>query len=118
MALCAIYDSEGAVSGWSEADRLYSAGGSFVGWLRAGAVYSLAGSHVGWLERGHFRDDRGCVVGWTRDALGSPGKPAATDARCPDTLASPPTLPSLSRRMSRIPFSSTWSTESWESYLR
>ena len=116
--LDAIYDPEGAVSGWYQADRLYSAHGSMIGWLRAGAVYSLAGSHVGWLERGQFRDDRGCVVAWTPNALGGPRKPGARLSSRPTDLGKAPTLPSFSRRMSRIPFTASWSSESWETFLR
>jgi hypothetical protein len=118
IALSEIYDPDGLVSGWTEADRLYSAPGTMIGWLRAGAVYSLAGNHVGWLDRGQFRDNRGCVVAWTPSALGGPRKPVASRASRPVTLGTAPAHPSFSRRMSRIPFSSSWSSDSWESFLR
>jgi len=117
MVLAAIFDPAGSVSGWSEADRLYSPSGRVIGWVRAGGVYSLAGMHVGWLERGHFRDDRGCVVAWTPLALGGPRKPATQHDSCPASPAKAPVHPSYSRRMARIPFLPSWSSESWKSYL-
>lgn len=113
MVLTAIFDPMGTLSGWSEADRLYSPHGDVTGWLRGGAVYSIDGEHVGWYERGQFRDDRGCVVGWTRPALGGPSKPATRVTVSPAELGSAPAYPCFSRRMGRIPFSASWSSESW-----
>lgn len=117
MTLGAVYDLNGALSGWSEADRLYSANGQVIGWLRDGAVYSLSGDHVGWRERGQFRDAAGCVVAWTPEALGGPAKPRKPEPSRRPSLAIAPRRPSFSRRMARTPFPPHWSERTWESYL-
>jgi len=117
MTLAPIFDREGQVAGWFEADRLYSPTGSVVGWQRDGAVYASDGSHVGWLERGQFRDAAGCVVAWVDGSLGRPEKPAAEMAGRGPVAGPAPTRPSFSRRMGRVPFVPQWSTRDWHSYL-
>jgi 4-fold beta-flower domain-containing protein len=115
----AIYDQHGQVVAWRRDEDVYDGTGRPRAFMVGDVVYGYEhGQVLGWFVSGNYHDRGGSVVAFEAGASGGPAKPGLGGRPGIPGLSGRPGRPGRSGVPGRPGFSSSWSEQSWDRWLR